>query len=489
MLNHTANESEWLLEHPEATYSCATCPHLRPAFLLDVLLTKCSRDICNGDLEIVGIPALITNQEHVNILREKVLPNYLQLINIHELYQCNVDKIVNNFIALKRSTKNCNVELPLESFEIEMILKKNIELIPDPLYRRFGATIDLDKFIITINSLSRKESYQVLDDRENFDDLIIERNSLILRKHLESLNESIREQIDNCLKNAVHNVTLEVLYDFVIGDQWRIQESRKRQKIIKPYFTHTNISECCTLKDIEGYMYGAQGRFFMAHNGWIISGNANPLEDFAAPHPQIENVYLQRELCIWDDSVKLRYGRGPDDNQYLWEHMIKYVETTAQIFDGVRIDNCHSTPLHVAEYLLDAGRRVNPNLYVVAELFTNSKEKDLEFVRRVGINALIREAFSAYDPHDLGRLVYNYGGEPVGSFFSSIYSPPQSVPAFFMDWTHDNLSPLTKRTIYDIMPNAALVALSNCAIGSNRGYDELVPHQVRHTHTQICTIF
>lgn len=33
VLNHTGNESPWLLEHPEATYSCYTCPHLRPAFM------------------------------------------------------------------------------------------------------------------------------------------------------------------------------------------------------------------------------------------------------------------------------------------------------------------------------------------------------------------------------------------------------------------------------------------------------------------------
>jgi len=173
-----------------------------------------------------------------------------------------------------------------------------------------------------------------------------------------------------------------------------------RLPLVEPYFTRLPEAKADPLK------------YSLANNGWIW--NADPLKNFALPPSK---AYLRREVIVWGDCVKLRYGSGPEDNPWLWDYMIKYATTLARAFQGFRIDNCHSTPLHVGVRILDAARVVNPNLYVCAELFTGSEEMDLLFVSRLGLNSLVREAGNAWDPKEFSRLLYRHGvGKPLGQF-------------------------------------------------------------------------
>lgn len=252
-------------------------------------------------------------------------------------------------------------------------------------------------------------------------------------------------------------------------------------------------------------------KYSVANNGWIW--NADPLSNFALPPSK---AYLRREVIVWGDCVKLRYGDSPEANPWLWEHMKTYVTSLAKTFNGFRIDNCHSTPLNVGVYMLDVARVVNPDLYVCAELFTGSEDTDKLFVSRLGLNSLVREAGNAWDPKEFSRLLYRHGlGKPVGEYSSVIADLPiyervnlgsmdsacvtskEELPpptgkgptrpciviphngsaphALFYDLTHDNETYLDKRSAEDALSTGALITFSHSAIGSVKGFDDLYP--------------
>ena len=121
--------------------------------------------------------------------------------------------------------------------------------------------------------------------------------------------------------------------------------------------------------------------------------------------------------------------------------METYVTSLARTFDGFRIDNCHSTPLHVGVALLDAARVVKPDLYICAELFTGSEEMDIFFVSRLGINSLIRETGNGWDPKELSRLLHRHGlGKPFGTLaMSSLWLRPDNGIRIDGRGMHDNL--------------------------------------------------
>ena len=104
--------------------------------------------------------------------------------------------------------------------------------------------------------------------------------------------------------------------------------------------------------------------YSLANNGWIW--DADPLENFAL---LASKAYLRREVIMWGDCVKLRYGSKSSDYPWLWSHMTSYVTSLARMFEGFRLDNCHLTPLAVGTRMLDAACVVCPDLYVCAELF------------------------------------------------------------------------------------------------------------------------
>ncbi|KAJ2879592.1 bifunctional 4-alpha-glucanotransferase/amylo-alpha-1,6-glucosidase, partial [Coemansia asiatica] len=480
--NHTAYNSDWLRDHPEAGFNLENSPHLRSAFELDDALIQFSRELTN-----YGFDRMINSVEDVDRLLEGVEQFVIQPLQLWEFYVIDVDAAIK---AVSDEWDSAD-ELEMVAADTEILGSLNDDernewlrsyIVGDhshALSTRFGRTIDASRTAATLRVL-------IGEDGNRSD--AIER----LRGLLDLLNLPYYREYDADVKTIRRNIYERVKYERLDRGSWKYAKPiGDDYKIVDPLFT--------TVEPRDNSKNVPDERLHLANNGWIWGGN--PLDNFAGPQSK---AYLQREVIVWGDCVKLNYGTSPEHNPWLWEHMRQYTLKMARAFHGFRIDNCHSTPIELAEYLLDEARKVNQNLYVIAELFTGSEETDRIFVQRLGINSLIREAMQAWDPHEMSRLAHRHGGRPIGSLavdclgepgvftddehdgaqISGIIAPlSASLPhAIFFDCTHDNEVPAQKRTVEDALPNAAIVSLTACATGSNRGYDELYPELLNVVH-------
>uniref|UniRef100_A0A0K2SWV7 Glycogen debranching enzyme n=1 Tax=Lepeophtheirus salmonis TaxID=72036 RepID=A0A0K2SWV7_LEPSM len=446
VLNHTANESEWVTKDVSATYNLECCRHLTPAYLLDRIIFRITLDIAEGKWVDKGIPKGIVSEEaHLGIIKTLFYEHYYPQVNLHEYFLVDVDSVLLKFNQFLRYKDN--------STEIDEAAKE-LKLIPNGDWTRKSAEIDFH--------LAAK-LYSGPDGNNR------------LRCKLEELNAQKSMEIWNHIHAGIDNVIKGARYHRIDSYGPRINECSEKEPLVCQYFTGSNGKN---LSEEEESLDSAQERsLMMSHNGWVM--NYDPVKDVDFVDPK-SNILLRRELIAWGDSVKLRYGESYSDSPYLWDYMTKYVEQMAEIFYGLRLDNCHSTPIHVAEYLLDKARKIRPNLYVIAELFTSSEASDNVFINRLGINSLIRENLQAGDSHELGRLIHRFGGEPVGAFNQLKLRPlvPSMAHAVLFEQTHDNPSPIEKRSVYDSLTSGGLIAMACCATGANRGVDELVPHHI-----------
>ncbi|XP_067460935.1 glycogen debranching enzyme isoform X1 [Thunnus thynnus] len=451
--NHTAANSLWIRKHPECGYNLVNSPHLRAAWVLDRAIWHLTTRVADGRYASKGLPPNITNEGHLNAIRSVLWMDVYPEIKLWEFNQVKVENTIKRFRTLLQDGAK-----PDHS---KTGGRKGLRIIKDPHYRRYGNTVDMDSALETF--VPHSDSPQHIEDCCGW-----------LRQKLDELNEEQYHIMHQHQEQAANCVVGNVVYERLADHGPKLGPVTRKNPLVTRYFTFP-FPEMTLAQEMVLMDQPDKSCHFLAHNGWVMGDD--PLRNFAEPG---SNVYIRRELICWGDSVKLRYGKGPEDCPYLWAHMQKYTEITAKYFHGVRLDNCHSTPLHVAEAMLDAARLVRPNLYVIAELFTGSELIDNVFVNRLGISSLIREAMSAGDSHEEGRLVYRYGGEPVGAFVQPSLRPlmPCIAHAMFLDVTHDNECPIQLRSALDSLPSSAIVSMACCATGSTRGYDELVPHQI-----------
>ena len=488
--NHTANSSKWLEEHPEVGYNIETAPWLEPALELDSALLD-----FGNDLDKYGLPTVVNSMADLLSIMDGVKKHVLNDLKLWEYYTVEVNQ---NAQAVVGAWEKGSVSFPKDKSDLEELkgwpLKQQADYLrgnefvgKGEIQTRFHRKINpqigaglLTSIFGTYDLKNRDSAFRVMTH-------ILDEINLLFYNEYDTDAAVIIDQVLGRLK-----------YLRLDDNGPKLGAITKTNPLVESYFTRLP-SNATTKKH-------SPKSLAMVNNGWIWAANA--MKDHAGPDSR---SYLRREVIVWSDCVKLRYGESPEDNPFLWDYMSRYTRLMAKYFAGFRIDNCHSTPLVVAEYLLDQAREVRPNLAVFAELFTGSEEMDYFFVERLGLSALIREAMQAWSTAELSRLVHMHGGRPIGSFevdeasneerTGSVFSQSNGingdstqntevvhrikqtpVHALFMDCTHDNEVPAQKRDARDTLPNAALVNMCASATGSVMGYDEIYPKLVDIVH-------
>ena len=131
---------------------------------------KCFSDqIAESEWDKRGIPAAFCEGVHIESLRAVLAQDILPALRLHEFFQVDVERVVEDF------KKHCSDKK--KDYEEQ---HDDLHIQQDPLYRRFGSTVDLDLavnlfYLKYINGLPEQEQ--------------IEKSAELLRCKLSALNQ------------------------------------------------------------------------------------------------------------------------------------------------------------------------------------------------------------------------------------------------------------------------------------------------------------
>ncbi|EZG43752.1 putative glycogen debranching enzyme [Gregarina niphandrodes] len=442
VLNHMANNAPFLRAHPEAGYNQVNAPWLKAAIELDILLRQFTKDIVD---DRIGISRYVNNESDIDKICQCFEDRYFnRQFNLREWLTIDVEQTISCF---RDSGHDAAAGTP------------GTRSLKEAVYESVGESRN---FVIP-SSVTRRYAKSEREAREQI---------AYVQQALWSEGVVIKNSIMDSMRGTLRYERLQLRKGPIEYTPWN--------SVVPWYFTPVEAEDGQT--------------YYLAHNGWVMG--------WGGPKGFIERgstVYLRRSLIAWSDCVKLNYGtpeqEEPEHSPALWELMRQYAELSATHFHGFRLDNCHTTPLAVAKYVLQAARRVRPELFVFAELFTGSEKADIRFEQELGIDCLVREAIQTTSPGDQAWHAVKYARcQPFGSLDNHLVKlgasgrlgdattlaknydaapTPQSYRAanMFYDCTHDNETCTQKNRPLDTLACAAIVCASGCSVGSTFGYE------------------
>lgn len=511
VLNHISGNSSWISEHPDAGFNLENSPHLTVAFELEKILNEYNERYENKQVYCRSAPYINSESDIHDIISD--LRSEIIKKNFYEYFKLDTNKLaekVKNYHKgkLKSDTSNNSNNINLTNSDSsnssintsgkrkyshkdeKELIKSLRETVINQGHNKYGTDINVKEFysLIINNRHFKEETLTNLQTKKTQQDE--ESIEIIIKYYLLQLNNVILKEYDDMVEEALSNIRNFIKYQFVELKN-PLVSMKNKHPIYTNYFTVRN-------KDKKNQIF--------ANNGWIY-GTTDPTINFASNKYM---HYFTRGIIGWGDCIKLNFFGNSSANNVvnsmkeedfkseknyellinncskdLLEYMTEYVKTMAGIFDAFRLDNAHSTPIHIAEFLMNEARKVNPDLIVIAELFAGNEEREIQLVNRAGINLLIRECIHSNTLNDLAREIHYYGGgfEHVFGKLNNNFRidskeyiklsgrKPKSI---IYDMTHDN------PTLHDKYKNALLsnsflsvLMFSLSAIGSTKGFDEL----------------
>jgi glycogen debranching enzyme len=95
VLNHTANNSKWLLEHPSSAYNTHNCPHLNSAYVLDRALADFSDDFAQRR-NVPECPSApyINNEGDLRAVMQAIENRVFGRLKLFEYFMIDVERVL-----------------------------------------------------------------------------------------------------------------------------------------------------------------------------------------------------------------------------------------------------------------------------------------------------------------------------------------------------------------------------------------------------------
>ena len=210
--NHTACDSDWLIEHPEAGFNLENSPHLKVAFDLDESILTFSSTLSSGDLKNeTDLLEMMAN------FKEKHLPK----TKLWEYFVINVSKSERELEKFIENNLN-----DIENIEKPKLLIKNLKEAEenDGKWCRFSNKMNLNSVISYYSNQIEEIKSCDLCQRSHLLSLLL----ADYRRQLDDLNLEKYQKYDEIIDVACRNIFNRALYERIAENGPKIGPVSKR---------------------------------------------------------------------------------------------------------------------------------------------------------------------------------------------------------------------------------------------------------------------